>query len=471
MNKLQKFFATGALCATLSLQTFAQDAVLDAAQNARNASFKGYKLCEQAAFNVEEANSLFGHLVGYSQTISNNFNTLCKKSKYSLATQKRLSYELKILSENLEQNKDLLKDAKTNLASVQKVLPLGEKLILNGDKIAEKLSDVASKNVGQNYQDKRYADSLIATWQNVKNAYNLSEKSLKKQLVDISVASPRLDGISNMSKMSKEFLAIASGLSSQNENTLKSYTTLVDLISEKSLNAQKNLNDIMLKTKDVKNEFALANLELANFISNELPQNPKYEDFVFKPNLEKLNSINKKMKSYSCNAQLGYAADAKKIAPEVLGNESNNIAYATKEAFSNSPSYIASLGEKPKGIQGEILELANKLIAITCQIKSNTDLISTIKSDAHHAIFSVEELETKTQNLLREVIDFSSQTQYLNSEIAIFKNTLDVNQTQSDVSMSEIENLCKKAEENLKECKNASSQITENLEKARKNLN
>lgn len=97
--------------------------------------------------------------------------------------------------------------AKSTLEDVEKILPMARAKIKSIEAAIEALRPKVAQNPGNMYQDKREFESVQAEFQSAAASLKSAEEFLSSTLVNISVATPKMEGVAPAVGLAEDYAA------------------------------------------------------------------------------------------------------------------------------------------------------------------------------------------------------------------------------------------------------------------------
>lgn len=436
-----------------------------------------------ASFNeaVDSASSYFSlmnKMRSDSQSLLDSANSVSQKSASALANLESLESGCAAFKTSFEANVRNCNASAKSLEAALKNMPLGRERIDAVRKLVGETRKIVSQNTGENFQDKRYFDSVDSRFDSAVNALIAARALAARVSVTASVNSPRVEGIKATLSMAENYISKTAEAETKNAESAKKVVADVSKLSDEfgaALSRYENLGEIC---QDARSRTLSAAFKTNVFMLDTLSKSEKYGKQIFAQsksvNLSSMPSYyrpSEKRKLLKAEKSLGYIADAASIADEVIqyGVQSmSNSGLGLPDRTASAPAPARSI-DKSK-VRAEILAACAEIEFVSAELRAATDVLNQIVSSAETSLSAISNLENGASKILRSSIDAYAQSQTLSSDILLLDINIKTFAAQNKISSAKMGELFDTSKSDFEKAKKGAAAIESKLDELAKEV-
>ncbi len=415
-----------AFCGAFSFQQIFADSVKDADSLVKESSTL------KATFNsaVNNANVFYAVLSDLkknsNKTLSDfysiNDNLFSSENKMD-----KLRSRLDALKTSIDADIEKLKLTGELLNKTAKLLPIGDSKIKEIDDLIASTRQKVELNTGDNYQDKKYFDSIVSSFDSARRSFNNVVSEALRVSALSSVNTPRIEGMKSTIAMIEDYQKKTNSEISKNSTVLKSLEPSVKKIVD--ICDKENIRFADIENKyDASMCVTLSSFfDISTLVLNSVPLSQSLKNNL---NFE-LNSL---------DGASVYSADLAWKKPSVMENKTPSGTVSRLNSVWSAPAkFKSSLSvSEPKNIRAEILTICTRIAETTRHLNSACLVISKMTQNANVAINDIVANESELSRLLKDSISEFSEAQVASSKVLLFKIYIDTINAQNQISITKL---------------------------------
>lgn len=436
-----------------------------------------------ASFNeaVNSASSYFSlmnKMRSDAQSVFDGANSVSQKSSSALANLESLEGEFSAFKTSFEANVRNCNASAKSLEDALKNLPFGRERIDATRKLIGETRKIVSQNAGENFQDKRYFDSVDSRFASAAGALVSARASAARVSVAASVNAPRVEGIKAAVAMAENYISKTAEAETKNAKSAKRVVAAASEFSDEfgaALSRYENLGEIC---QDARSRTLSAAFKTSAFVLNTLSKSEKYGKQIFTQaesvNLSSMPSYyrpSEKRKLLKAEKSLGYIADAASIADEVIqyGVQSmSNSGLGFSDRTASAPAPARSIDKRK--VRAEILAACAEIEFVSAELRAATDVLNQIVSSAETSLSAISNLENGAAEILRSSIDAYAQSQTLSSDILLLDINIKTFAAQNKISSAKMGELFDASKSDFEKAKKGAAAIESKLDELAKEV-
>lgn len=482
-----------AICVLICAEIVAQDKVLYSVDLARNSLSNAYTNFNKSFASMNSANAIQENATNETYNQFHIFSIHKNKVQNLTPYMDTQKLEIEKFISNFEEVCKRLESAKINLDALKKILPVGKKRIELAKEIINKTRDIVTKNPGENYQDKKYFDAVNNTFIRAKNQMDETQKDIEKIALEIAVCKPRVDGIKIAIKSLLDFSGKSQTSALDCAKLMSNIKPQMEALIKGVQESGRNINQKYDNLNKIHENMVAIELDLNKLILNDLPENKKYYNVVFKPlslsiiipqgNPVINSTMSKREYGKSMLANLNESS-AQEFSTDSQSVSSNMNFTMPKERITSKGNLLgasisSATGQHLMGdtlsakddVRKEVLGLCSDLYNLSVELSTADSNMQNIVSEAYRAIDDVRICENNAQILLRNAMQKYFDIQSIFSELSMFSNSIEILKSRKLISDKELENLMQTQIKNsMDELKKDLSETSKYINEARKEL-
>lgn len=434
-----------------------------------------------ASFNeaVNSASSYFSlmnKMRSDAQSVFDGANSVSQKSSSALANLESLEGEFSAFKTSFEANVRNCNASAKSLEDALKNLPLGRERIDATRKLIGETRKIVSQNAGENFQDKRYFDSVDSRFASAAGALVSARASAARVSVAASVNAPRVEGIKAAVAMAENYISKTAEAETKNAKSAKRVVAAASEFSDEfgaALSRYENLGEIC---QDARSRTLSAAFKTSAFVLNTLSKSEKYGKQIFTQaesvNLSSMPSYyrpsvkRKLLKAERLSRALGVSAYAAENASmPSQGWTANSMA----DSGANSSDRAAPAPDKSK-VRAEILAACAEIEFVSAELRAATDALNQIVSSAETSLSAISNLESGASKILRSSIDAYAQSQTLSSDILLLDINIKTFAAQNKISSAKMGELYDASKSDFGKAKKDAATIESRLDELAKEV-
>lgn len=434
-----------------------------------------------ASFNeaVDSASSYFSlmnKMRSDSQSLSDSANSVSQKSASALANLESLEGGCAAFKTSFEANVRNCDASAKSLEDALKNLPFGRERIDATRKLIGETRKIVSQNAGENFQDKRYFDSVDSRFASAAGALVSARASAARVSVAASVNAPRVEGIKAAVAMAENYISKTAEAETKNAKSAKRVVAAVSKLSDEfgaALSRYENLGEIC---QDARSRTLSAAFKTNVFMLDTLSKSEKYGKQIFAQS----ESVNlSSMPSYY------RPSEKRKLLKAEKSGTFASPAYATKRVFNgcfmesdsgaglsdrtaSAPAPARSI-DKSK-VRAEILAACAEIEFVSAELRAATDVLNQIVSSAETSLSAISNLENGASKILRSSIDAYAQSQTLSSDILLLDINIKTFAAQNKISSAKMGELFDASKSDFEKAKKGAAAIESKLDELAKEV-
>lgn len=343
------------------------------------------------------------------------------------------------------------KSAKSTLEGIEKFLPLARAKIKSAETLISQMREKVAQNPGNNYQDKREFESVQSAFFGAQFALDAAERELTSTLVNISVATPKIEGIAPALKLADDYAAKLEKLNAENGGRIAEAKKPLEKLSEEYAQSLKALTAASEKINKSRGALMVAYGKLANFVLNKLPEIDANAQLPRMSIFSRLYGVPTEFAQFDT---LDITADrGGSVMGNVFKRENAPMArkarsgYATNLAAAPAVEQADATSKAPKNVRAEILADLNKVADISFEIREAANFLNAAKNEAASLGDAIDSDVALAQNFSAQAIQLFSQAQAMQSNLQMAETSNKVLQSRREIFKSKFDSQLKSADE------------------------
>ena len=343
------------------------------------------------------------------------------------------------------------KSAKSTLEGIEKFLPLARAKIKSAETLISQMREKVAQNPGNNYQDKREFESVQSAFFGAQFALDAAERELTSTLVNISVATPKIEGIAPALKLADDYAAKLEKLNAENGGRIAEAKKPLEKLSAEYAQSLKALTAASEKINKSRGALMVAYGKLANFVLNKLPEIDANAQLPRMSIFSRLYGVPTEFAQFDT---LDITADR---GGSVMGNvfkrenapmsRKARSGYATNLAAAPAAEQSDATSKAPKNVRAEILADLNKVADISFEIREAANFLNAAKNEAASLGDAIDADVALAQNFSAQAIQLFSQAQAMQSSLQMAETSNKVLQSRREIFKSKFDSQLKSADE------------------------
>ena len=450
--KASKISILTAVAACTFTACFASDNnTLDQAQKAREAIRGAFDAFAAARNLAQSAGSVYsGECYALAekrtemQNIGKNFANLENSSA-------ELARNIADFKTKFAADVESFKSAKLTLEGIEKFLPLARAKIKSAETLISQMREKVAQNPGNNYQDKREFESVQSAFFSAQFALDAAERELTSTLVNISVATPKIEGIAPALKLADDYAAKLEKLNAENGGRIAEAKKPLEKLSAEYAQSLKALTAASEKINKSRGALMVAYGKLANFVLNKLPEIDANAQLPRMSIFSRLYGVPTEFAQFDT---LDITADR---GGSVMGNvfkrenapmvRKSKSGYATNLAAAPAAEQADATSKAPKNVRAEILADLNKIADISFEIREAANFLNAAKNEAASLGDAIDSDVAVAQNFSAQAIQLFSQAQAMQSSLQMAETSNKVLQSRREIFKAKFDSQLKSADE------------------------
>ncbi len=450
--KASKISILTAVAACTFTACFASDNnTLDQAQKAREAIRGAFDAFAAARNLAQSAGSVYsGECYALAekrtemQNIGKNFANLENSSA-------ELARNIADFKTKFAADVESFKSAKLTLEGIEKFLPLARAKIKSAETLISQMREKVAQNPGNNYQDKREFESVQSAFFSAQFALDAAERELTSTLVNISVATPKIEGIAPALKLADDYAAKLEKLNAENGGRIAEAKKPLEKLSAEYAQSLKALTAASEKINKSRGALMVAYGKLANFVLNKLPEIDANAQLPRMSIFSRLYGVPTEFAQFDT---LDITADR---GGSVMGNvfkrenapmvRKSKSGYATNLAAAPAAEQADATSKAPKNVRAEILADLNKVADISFEIREAANFLNAAKNEAASLGDAIDSDVAVAQNFSAQAIQLFSQAQAMQSSLQMAETSNKVLQSRREIFKAKFDSQLKSADE------------------------
>lgn len=343
------------------------------------------------------------------------------------------------------------KSAKSTLEGIEKFLPLARVKIKSAETLISQMREKVAQNPGNNYQDKREFESVQSAFFGAQFALDAAERELTSTLVNISVATPKIEGIAPALKLADDYAAKLEKLNAENGGRIAEVKKPLEKLSAEYAQSLKALTAASEKINKSRGALMVAYGKLANFVLNKLPEIDANAQLPRMSIFSRLYGVPTEFAQFDT---LGITADrGGSVMGNVFKRENAPMArkarsgYATNLAAAPAAEQADATSKAPKNVRAEILADLNKVADISFEIREAANFLNAAKNEAASLGDAIDSDVALAQNFSAQAIQLFSQAQAMQSSLQMAETSNKVLQSRREIFKAKFDGQLKSADE------------------------
>ena len=313
------------------------------------------------------------------------------------------------------------------------------------------MREKVAQNPGNNYQDKREFESVQSAFFGAQFALDAAERELTSTLVNISVATPKIEGIAPALKLADDYATKLEKLNAENGGRIAEAKKPLEKLSAEYAQSLKALTAASEKINKSRGALMVAYGKLANFVLNKLPEIDANAQLPRMSIFSRLYGVPTEFAQFDT---LGIAADR---GGSVMGNvfkrenapmvRKTKSGYATNLAAAPAAEQADATSKAPKNVRAEILADLNKVADISFEIREAANFLNAAKNEAASLGDAIDADVALAQNFSAQAIQLFSQAQAMQSSLQMAETSNKVLQSRREIFKSKFDSQLKSADE------------------------
>lgn len=445
-------------------------------EKVRAQTWKASASFNEAVNSASSYFSLMNKMRSDAQSVFDGANSVSQKSSSALANLESLEGEFSAFKTSFEANVRNCNASAKSLEDALKNLPLGQERIDATRKLIGETRKIVSQNAGENFQDKRYFDSVDSRFASAAGALVSARASAARVSVAASVNAPRVEGIKAAVAMAENYISKTAEAETKNAKSAKRVVAAASEFSDEfgaALSRYENLGEIC---QDARSRTLSAVFKTSAFVLNTLSKSEKYGKQIFTqaewvnlssmPSYYRPSGKRKLLKAERSSRALGVSAYAAK-------NESMPsqgwTANAMADSGANSSDRAAPAPDKSK-VRAEILAACAEIEFVSAELRAATDALNQIVSSAEISLSAISNLESGASKILRSSIDAYAQSQTLSSDILLLDINIKTFAAQNKISSAKMGELYEASKSDFGKAKKDAATIESRLDELAKEV-
>lgn len=343
------------------------------------------------------------------------------------------------------------KSAKSTLEGIEKFLPLARAKIKSAETLISQMREKVAQNPGNNYQDKREFESVQSAFFGAQFALDAAERELTSTLVNISVATPKIEGIAPALKLADDYAAKLEKLNAENGGRIADAKKPLEKLSAEYAQSLKALTAASEKINKSRGALMVAYGKLANFVLNKLPEIDANAQLPRMSIFSRLYGVPTEFAQFDT---LAITADR---GGSVMGNvfkrenapmvRKTRSGYATNLAAAPAAEQADATSKAPKNVRAEILADLNKVADISFEIREAANFLNAAKNEAASLGDAIDSDVAVAQNFSAQAIQLFSQAQAMQSSLQMAETSNKVLQSRREIFKAKFDGQLKSADE------------------------
>ena len=447
--------------------------VLDSVNAARDAMEKAKGTFNNSLSFLSASATVATGVQNDLNTLQNTYDSIQSSLFSHSRSLEQQNGEVARIKTSLEGTQKSLNVVKENFEKVTSYFPIGETRGKFGDKLCQEARALVDKNPGDNHQDRKYIENLIQSYISAKEGLRTMQESTTMKLVDLSVANPRLEGIGSTLKMALTFNDKFADSIKENDSTFDSLKSSMNKANDFCETIFSKVSENRVKANQASSRLYQQHVELVMFLQNEFFKSEKFNEVIFTASINSIRAV-EILESAIRNASI----ESLKIATP-MERRAVKQGMASADMFAEQSEAVVSAAaapaksatvEQPKTARAEVLAYAVKIRNLTAEFSEISMILYRMTNDSFSIINQLQNLEYQTSEFLRNSISNYSMSQQLVSTIESFKNTLKVNEAQSEIRLGQFEKFIKSFEDDLNKSMNLCDDVAKKIQEARSGL-
>lgn len=343
------------------------------------------------------------------------------------------------------------KSAKSTLEGIEKFLPLARAKIKSAETLISQMREKVAQNPGNNYQDKREFESVQSAFFSAQFALDAAERELTSTLVNISVATPKIEGIAPALKLADDYAAKLEKLNAENGGRIADAKKPLEKLSAEYAQSLKALTAASEKINKSRGALMVAYGKLANFVLNKLPEIDANAQLPRMSIFSRLYGVPTEFAQFDT---LDITADrGGSVMGNVFKRENAPMArkarsgYATNLAAAPAAEQADATSKAPKNVRAEILADLNKVADISFEIREAANFLNAAKNEAASLGDAIDSDVAVAQNFSAQAIQLFSQAQAMQSSLQMAETSNKVLQSRREIFKAKFDGQLKSADE------------------------
>ena len=343
------------------------------------------------------------------------------------------------------------KSAKSTLEGIEKFLPLARAKIKSAETLISQMREKVAQNPGNNYQDKREFESVQSAFFSAQFALDAAERELTSTLVNISVATPKIEGIAPALKLADDYAAKLEKLNAENGGRIADAKKPLEKLSAEYAQSLKALTAASEKINKSRGALMVAYGKLANFVLNKLPEIDANAQLPRMSIFSRLYGVPTEFAQFDT---LAITADrGGSVMGNVFKRENAPMArkarsgYATNLAAAPAAEQADATSKAPKNVRAEILADLNKVADISFEIREAANFLNAAKNEAASLGDAIDSDVAVAQNFSAQAIQLFSQAQAMQSSLQMAETSNKVLQSRREIFKAKFDGQLKSADE------------------------
>lgn len=431
-----------------------------------------------ASFNeaVDSASSYFSlmnKMRSDSQSLLDSANSVSQKSASALANLESLESGCAAFKTSFEANVRNCNASAKSLEDALKNLPLGRERIDAVRKLVGETRKIVSQNTGENFQDKRYFDSVDSRFDSAVNALIAARALAARVSVTASVNSPRVEGIKATLSMAENYISKTAEAEAKNAESAKKVVADVSKLSDEfgaALSRYENLGEIC---QDARSGTLSAAFKTNVFMLDTLSKSEKYGKQIFTQsesvNLSSMPSYYRPSENRKLlKAERSRLAAAPAYAAETMVSD-GFMAKPMADSGGGFANRSTPAPDKSK-VRAEILAACAEIEFVSAELRAATDVLNQIVSSAETSLSAISNLENGASKILRSSIDAYAQSQTLSSDILLLDINIKTFAAQNKISSAKMGELFDASKSDFEKAKKGAAAIESKLDELAKEV-
>lgn len=445
-------------------------------EKVRAQTWKASASFNEAVNSASSYFSLMNKMRSDAQSVFDGANSVSQKSSSALANLESLEGEFSAFKTSFEANVRNCNASAKSLEDALKNLPLGQERIDATRKLIGETRKIVSQNAGENFQDKRYFDSVDSRFASAAGALVSARASAARVSVAASVNAPRVEGIKAAVAMAENYISKTAEAETKNAKSAKRVVAAASEFSDEfgaALSRYENLGEIC---QDARSRTLSAAFKTSAFVLNTLSKSEKYGKQIFTqaesvnlssmPSYYRPSGKRKLLKAEGSSRALGVSAyAAEKASMPSQGWTANAMA----DSGANSSDRAAPAPDKSK-VRAEILAACAEIEFVSAELRAATDALNQIVSSAEISLSAISNLESGASKILRSSIDAYAQSQTLSSDILLLDINIKTFAAQNKISSAKMGELYEASKSDFGKAKKEAATIESRLDELAKEV-
>lgn len=445
-------------------------------EKVRAQTWKASASFNEAVNSASSYFSLMNKMRSDAQSVFDGANSVSQKSSSALANLESLEGEFSAFKTSFEANVRNCNASAKSLEDALKNLPLGQERIDATRKLIGETRKIVSQNAGENFQDKRYFDSVDSRFASAAGALVSARASAARVSVAASVNAPRVEGIKAAVAMAENYISKTAEAETKNAKSAKRVVAAASEFSDEfgaALSRYENLGEIC---QDARSRTLSAAFKTSAFVLNTLSKSEKYGKQIFTqaesvnlssmPSYYRPSGKRKLLKAEGSSRALGVSACAAENASMPFQGWTAN---AMADSGANSSDRAAPAPDKSK-VRAEILAACAEIEFVSAELRAATDALNQIVSSAEISLSAISNLESGASKILRSSIDAYAQSQTLSSDILLLDINIKTFAAQNKISSAKMGELYEASKSDFGKAKKDAATIESRLDELAKEV-